>query len=238
MINLKPKARYFLFIAFSFVFCTIFGTLSHELGHWSAAKLMGFDAEMNYRSSTYDDSQRLDKLYKLYSKKIEAENANEPFLEEEQYQELKEEAEQDDFYITLGGPLQTIIFGTFGFLWLIYRRRKRHKERLNLGDYAAIFLSLFWLREVFNPIVSIGQALYLGGSQYFGGDEYVLAHLLDWPDGSIAIPLGLIGLAISYYVIYKVIPKSKRSTFIDAGLLGGILGYVLWMKVIGSYILP
>jgi hypothetical protein len=78
----------------------------------------------------------------------------------------------------------------------------------------------------------------LGGSQYFGGDEYVLAHLLDWPDGSIAIPLGLIGLAISYYVIYKVIPKSKRSTFIDAGLLGGILGYVLWMKVIGSYILP
>ncbi|MEX2379345.1 MAG: hypothetical protein WD530_01270, partial [Vicingaceae bacterium] len=82
------------------------------------------------------------------------------------------------------------------------------------------------------------QALFLSGSQYFGGDEYELAQLLGLADGFIAIPLALIGLGISHHVIYKVIPKEKRSSFIDAGLMGGILAYLLWMRVIGEHILP
>lgn len=238
MIHLKPKTKYFFFIALSFVLCTIVGTLSHEMGHWTMAKMLGYDAEINYSSARYDNDKQLDNLYYLYSQKTEAENKAMPFQQKDEYEKLKAEVDRKSFYFTLGGPIQTILFGTVGFIWLIYRRKKRAEQPLNLTDYAAIFLALFWLREVFNPVFSVAQSLWLSGSIYFGGDELKLARYLDLPDGGVAIPLAIIGAAICYYVIYHILPKDKRSTFIDAGLFGGIAGYFLWMRVLGPVLMP
>lgn len=234
----NSKSKYFLFILSGFILFTIIGTLSHELGHWTAAKMLGFDARINYKSSNYDDSERIDQLYNLYQKKIASDQSNTFFEQEEEYNALKKETERDDLIIALAGPLQTIIVGSLGFIWLIVRRNKRKNHHLNTIDYLAIFLSLFWLREVFNPILSIGQAILLNGSSYFGGDEYYIAKFLGLSDGAIALPLALIGSLLSYIVVYKIIPKPKRSTFIDAALIGGIMGYILWMKILGPILLP
>lgn len=236
--KLKPKHTYFLLIAFSFILFTIIGTITHELGHWTAAKLLGYDATINYRSANYDDSEKLNQLYQLFSEKNLAEEQSIVFNKESEYRELKKEVDRNSFYFTLGGVLQTILFGTVAFIWLIYRRKKSTNPQLSFTDYIAIFFSLFWLREIFNPLISVVQGLFLSGSIYFGGDEPKLSKYLGLPEGAVSIFLAIIGGVICYYVIYKVLPKEKRSTFIDAGLVGGILGYLLWMRLLGPIVIP
>jgi len=236
--RLKPKHKYFLFTALSFILFTIIGTITHELGHWTAAKLMGYDATINYRSTNYDDSEQLNQLYQLFSEKNLAEEQLTDFTKESEYLNLKKEVDRDSFYFTLGGVLQTILFGALAFIWLIYRRKKSTNPQLNFTDYIAIFFSLFWLREIFNPLISVVQGLFLSGSIYFGGDEPKLSKYLGLPEGTVSIFLALIGGVICYYVIYKILPKEKRSTFIDAGLVGGILGYLLWMRLLGPVVMP
>ena len=110
--KLKPKHKYFLFIVLSFILFTIIGTITHELGHWTAAKIMGYDATINYRSANYDDSEKLNQLYQLFSEKNSAEEQSTEFAKESEYLNLKKEVDRDSFYFTLGGVLQTILFGT------------------------------------------------------------------------------------------------------------------------------
>ncbi len=56
-----------------------------------------------------------------------------------------------DFISRLWGPLQSMITGTIGFLLiLIYRKQFSQKETLSIVQWFLIFISLFWLREVFN----------------------------------------------------------------------------------------
>jgi hypothetical protein len=39
-------------------------------------------------------------------------------------------------------------------------------------------------------------------------------------------------------VIFRIIPITKRLTFILSGIIGGISGFGLWMNLIGPKILP
>jgi hypothetical protein len=49
--------RLLLYLTLTFIFTTIIGTLSHECGHYIAARLMGFHARISYATTwlTYDD---------------------------------------------------------------------------------------------------------------------------------------------------------------------------------------
>jgi len=63
-------------------------------------------------------------------------------------------------------------------------------------------------------------------------------HLLQLPSGTISISLGIIGLLISLYVFYKIIPQKIRLTFFTSGIVGGLSGYVLWFYYLGPVVLP
>ena len=102
----------------------------------------------------------------------------------------------------------------------------------------AIFLSLFWLREVSNLVISIGSGIYFQNGKYFGGDEAHISKFLNLPEGLIPISFGLLGLIISCYIIFKIVPIQKRFTFILSGLIGGISGFIFWMRIIGPIVLP
>ena len=140
--------------------------------------------------------------------------------------------------ISIGGPLQTILTGILGLLILQLRKQSRKEYGLNLLDWIAVFLSLFWLREIYNLTLSISKGILIGTGRFFGGDEARISNLLELPSGVFPIIFGVLGLGVSLFVIFKVIPKDKRLTFILGGLIGGISGSLLWMNIIGPMILP
>ena len=152
--------------------------------------------------------------------------------------ELIEKYKKESLYVSMGGPLQTMITGLFGCLLLYIRRNKQIESGFNLIDWIAVFLSLFWLRELFNLISSLAYGMMLQHGKYFGGDEYRISKKLNLWEGTIPVVLGLLGLVISLIVVFKIVPFNLRFTFIISGLIGGITGLYLWMDVFGPWLLP
>lgn len=202
--------RLSLKLILAFILFIVLGTLSHEMGHWFIAEVLGMDAIINYYSihfiSIGEDRVRLLKI--------------------------------EHIAILLGGPLQTMFVGSFGFAWLwLERFRLVGLKKLNQKDWFFVFLSLFWLRELANFVMWM-ISYYRKG--YFTNrmDEVRIAIKLGLPQGSIIVVLAFISLIISLIVIFKFIPVSQRFTFVISGFVGGVLGYLLWLEWFGKYILP
>lgn len=199
-----------LFLILSFILFTAIGTVSHEMGHWIVAEVIGIDAKVNYYSTSFigqsNDRTRLLKM--------------------------------EDLAIYIGGPLQTMLVGSFGFLCLWKNRFLLYKkEKLDFKDWFFVFLSLFWLRELANFVMWMISYYNKG---YFANrmDEVRIAIKLGLPQGSIIGVLAFLSLIISLIVIFKFIPVSQRFSFIISGFVGGVLGYLLWLEWFGKYILP
>jgi len=202
-----------IILTVAFILFTVVGTLSHEYGHIIVAKKLGYNTTLHYGSMDYTS--------KLHTN------------------EIKEETLIfDSLLITMGGPLQTILTGSFGLILLLYNRKKMSMHGLKITDWFAVFLALFWLREVFNILTAIiGEIIKPNGS-YFGGDEKYISEVLNLPIGTTSITLGIVGVLIATFVVFKIVPNKLRLTFMLSGFLGGISGYYLWMKIIGPIVLP
>ena len=58
--------------------------------------------------------------------------------------------------LTAAGPLQTMISGTIGLLMLLLTRSSfAGKEQLSPWQWVLIFMTLFWLREIFNLVFEL-----------------------------------------------------------------------------------
>lgn len=121
---------------------------------------------------------------------------------------------------------------------LFVRRKTIQNKGLKLIDWLAVFLGLFWLREVFNLVHSLGSEIISPDGRWFGGDEYHISSALNLWSGTIPIILGVMGLLVSIYIVFKIVPKNLRLTLILSGLIGGISGFIIWMNIIGPKILP
>jgi hypothetical protein len=201
--------RLFLYLCLGFIAATIIGTLSHEFGHFLAARSMGFDARINYAMAWLTD-QGSDRIM----------------------------TDREDFLFILGGPLQTLLTGTTGLVLLVlFRRSFFAAERLSFSQWLVVFLSLFWLRQVANLVGWL--ACYLKTGQFrCRADEIKLSEALHLPLWFLLVVTAIIGAIISVIVIFKFIPLRQRFTFILSGLVGGIVGFALWMGVLGEIIMP
>lgn len=236
--TLYPKLA--LWIILGFIGFTIIGTLTHELGHIAFAKAQGFSTELHYGSMNYYDGPYQSELESIFDRNSKAIQADMDFPEKERWDTLTKESAKKSFWVTLGGPFQTMLTGTIGFFFL-YRRRKRIQEYgMKLLDWFLVFLTLFWLRETTNVVTGFLKAIVNGSYNPFGGysDELRLARHLGWWEGSISLPLALIAICIAVYLIFKILPKSIRFTFISAGCIGGVLGYMIWLVWLGPVIMP
>jgi uncharacterized membrane protein len=84
----------------------------------------------------------------------------------------------------------------------------------------------------------IGSEFINPNGSYFGGDEQKISMLLNLYPGTVSLILGGIGIAVTSYIVFKVIPNKLRLTFILSGLIGGVTGFILWMNIIGPKVLP
>ena len=233
---LKIYNKFLIYISLAFVLFTIVGTISHEYGHILTAKYLDYDTVLHYGSMNYLNVES-NELKELYQK-----NKNEiikklDFPDKIYYEQLNEKLKYNSLLISIGGPLQTMLTSLLGLLILFYRKSKV-QINFKLIDWLAVFLALFSLRQVSNLLISFVKELVKPNGSYFGGDEYWISKTLEVPEGTFSIILGLISLIIALYVIFKVIPKKIQYTFIVGGFLGGIVGFVFWMKLIGPTLLP
>ncbi|WP_452231538.1 hypothetical protein [Lacinutrix sp. MEBiC02595] len=234
-----------------FILFTVIGTISHEYGHIIVAKSFDYETTLHYGSMNYlpkgylkdEDVIAVRDLTKDYSN-IEYDSWPKDIKEKtEEYDNILQkrywnEKSNSGLLITVGGPLQTILTGTIGLLILIWRRKSICKNGLKVFDWLAIFLSLFWLREIFNLVASITIELISRNGTWFAGDELHISQGLNLWSGTIPLILATMGTIIAIYVVFKIIPKKIRMTFILSGFIGGIAGFIFWMNIIGPKILP
>lgn len=226
-------------VSLAFIFFTMVGALSHEYGHIAVAKYYGFPTILHYGSMNYEDNSVEMKEADLLMKKNNSAIVNQnDFPDQDQLNNLWKVIYFKELMIRIGGPFQTILTGTIGFIVLLIRRKNIQQYGMKTLDWLCVFLSLFWLREVCNLTLSVLSAILRGKQNYFGGDEKNIAMMLEIPKGSIAIPLAILGLLVSLFVIFKIIPIDKRLNFILGGLFGGVLGYILWLRILGPIVMP
>ena len=183
---------------------TVIGTLSHESGHYIAARLMGYHARINYGMTWLtDDSLTMNTA--------------------------------QEYWFIAGGPLQTMLTGSIGFL-LLYRSVRPVKQ-LNIKQWALVFCSLFWLRQLANATVLAFRIIF-NANLSTRADEVKLSRLLHWPYWSIVFITAIPAIAVLFYVILKYLPARVRACFILAGLAGGTLGYLTWLVWWGKLLLP
>ncbi len=205
----KIEIKLFLLLFTAFIIATVFGTVSHEFGHYLAAKMLGYNARINYGSTFW---------YPKYPGEVI--NAKDAFL------------------FTLGGPVQTMLTGTLGLILLmIFYKSFNSGGHLNFTQWVIIFLSLFWLRQLANLVTWIMHYISSGHFSY-RADEIRLALYLQIPFWIIMTITAMIGLIVLLLVIFKIIPSKQRLTFITAGFTGGITGYFLWLVLFGKYLMP
>lgn len=236
VIILKFRFRLFFCFAFMFALFTIIGTVSHEGGHWVVAKYFGYDAKLHYASTSYD-SEKL-REFNFIEKHKEKIQVEEKSSEKDKYLEIAESQRKEKLLIILGGPIQTLLTGTIGFLILWFKRKRIfRKYNLSSSNWISIFLAFFWSRQVFNFIASADMLLQAEKTSYVS-DEPRISQLLNLPFWSIGLVTCILGILILSWICFKIIPIRQRLTFILAGMAGSAVGWYVWMYELGPIILP
>jgi hypothetical protein len=217
------EVKFNVLVICGFIFATIVGTVSHEYGHIAVAKFLGYDTKLHYNKMSYTKSP-----YYLHQNVVDS-------LTSDEFEPLKKERVLESHWITLGGPIQTILVGVMGFVILWFRRKKRLK--FDWKDWVSVFLTFFLARQVFNFVVQI--LFYVNtGEHQLSGDEVSLAQYLEWPMYSIAFSTCLFSILLCCITVFIFMPKLYRIRFIFSGVLGCGIGYFVWMVWLGPVLLP
>ncbi len=233
--------RLFLYLVLGFVLCTIVGTVSHEAGHCAVAKYYGRNPELHYAYMIPGAPAWIDEYHKEFAKNKNKLLSREPSPEKEEFKKFAkrhtEKFKRESFYITLGGPAQTMFTGIIGFTILWYRRKKIYSRKyLNPMEWIAVFLTYFWSREVFNFLFSINATF--SAQTHFSSDEPKLSQYLQLPPWAFGLITCIIGGIILLWVTFRAIPIHQRLTFLLSGLIGSAMGWMVWLEWLGPVLLP
>jgi len=242
--SLQVKPRLFVALVFGFVLATIIGTQTHEYGHYLAGKYYGYHSRLHYASVSYGDYNNkqlavFDSLYKADEAKILAkENSPQKEYFLKYRAQLSGETKGHDFENILAGPLETMLSGSIGLLILWINRKKiRAKTALSFKNWVAVFVAFFWSRQL---AILLQKSIYTIANikSRHNGDEVNLAKHLNLNPWSIITLLGVLSAVILSWIVFYIIPKHQRFTFITAGLAGSALGVLIWFGWMGPVLLP
>lgn len=233
---LQPKLFFGLCLAF--IAACIVGTLSHEGGHIAVARYYGYSTDLHYASMHSFPPAGDSVFLNSYQSYVDAIREKRDYPGREAYEAFQQRRYRESFFITAGGPMQTMLSGCMGLLLLwLFRKRFSKAQDLKVWQWLLVLLSLFWLRQPTNMVTGTVSWLLKGRFSH-RADEVRLAEHLGWPFLSIIAGTALIGLLVFGLVFFRFIPLRQRGTFLAAGLVGGIAGYTLWMYGIGPVLLP
>lgn len=237
----------FTLLVLGFVFATIIGTVTHETGHYIPAKCVGYNPRLSYAFVAYSHATReqmmvLDSLYRADEEKILSKENSPQKTFYLKYRESISESyvkptKFQAFIITLGGPVQTMLTGTIGILLLwLYRKKLYTGGRLKVTAWFSVFLSFFWSRQVFNFLMSLPYIFKK--RTHYRSDEPKISLYLNLPHWVFGMATAVVGAVLLTWVVFYILPKQQRLTFLCAGLVGSALGWYLWMDILGPVVLP
>ena len=232
--------RLFVWLTLGFIIFTIIGTVSHESGHYLVARYFGYQAKVHYGSTSINwySPQELEFLKSVFQKYPTQIKLDQPFPERERYLKIRNSYQKTGYWITAGGPFQTMVTGTLGLIFLVLLRKKYFSgERLSFGLWFVIFITLFWLRQTANLFLVLPMSIYRGKFSAHG-DEFDLARHWHLPTWSLVTFTAVIGIVILAIVLFKFVPIKQRLTFIAAGIVGGVTGFIFWLVLFGKMIMP
>ena len=231
----KGKISFFIFMGF-FLIVPI-GTISHELGHYLPAKYLGHSPTLHYNLVSTETTSKEKKLIEIVENNKHQLDNDIRFKDENLHSKLYNELRSENRKILLGGMISTYAIGTLGLLLILYRRY-RFKHKIGITDYIGLFLSLFWLRPVFNLFYSLFNYLTGMSSYPFLGDELRASMSFNLKLGTFSILFCIIGIIVSSITTILTIPKQFFIQFLLFGTLGSISGYLMWYVIIGKIFLP
>ena len=225
---MKIKTTHLFLLSITFVVFTVVGTLSHEYGHIAVARSLGYHTTLHYASMNWYKSavvKDIDDQLKIGKRLVDVDHTK---------------PKNHVLWVAMGGPAQTMLTGLLGLFLLSKRRKTKRHRAFGFIDWFLVFLTLFWLRQVFNVIMIVAKGYLNNKPNYFvgNGDEIRISNMLGLPSYSIAVALGVIGFIICTQVVFKYVLKKDQPTFLLSGIIGGGLGYFLWMELIGPIVLP
>lgn len=235
MEEIDNKLLYRLILGF--LVASIFATIVHEYGHFFTAKYLGYEARVSYGSTSWTNPGYQDFFDGLTRDERIKIQTNEYFPGKQDYQAMVKKIGDEAFLITLGGPVLTIIIGTLGLVVAFMYRRRFTDTALSFKKWLVVFTALFWLREpvnyIFDLLITVRQ-----GSFPRRNDEAILARYLGLDSWSISFVLAVVGLLSVWIVYRRFIPDQDKTTFLLAGLVGGLGGYISWLFLFGPIFMP
>lgn len=228
------KSKLFLF-SLCFILMVPIGTLTHELGHIAVAKYYGYTVSLHYASMNYKGMERDSFMTWWNANKRHVMSDSNYLKENESYKDLGARYFKHSRHISYGGPLQTLLTGLLGLSILLLRKRHFSHNQFNGIDWMAVFMAMFLSRFVLNSVVHL---TYLALGRNSRGDEDKIANYWQIDANVFYVFILIIFTSILTYLIFKLMPKSQRMTFIISGFIGGAIGWFLWMDVVGPIVLP
>ena len=129
-----------------------------------------------------------------------------------------------DFIHASAGPLVNAALAVSGLLWLYRLRRDRRDAPPVLKDWLATTL-----------VLCAGRWTGLAPTRL--GDEKHLSQIFGVPVWVFPTVLGLFAL-FAFTLMFRLHPRGRRLfPFLAAGA-GGMIGLLLWLKLLGPFVLP
>lgn len=245
------KLSAFLLVFFIAMVAYVTVVVSHESGHYVAAKSMGYAHARIHSTHTDTGANPVIEEYKtILNRNRQALKTDEPFPEKDRLLQLNARVNKmadsvkannynigkGALFIYAGGPLVTILIGIAGILILFFKSAKlRYDTQPVVWQWVIVFAFLTWIKPVYELAGGLIFQLAKGHADILT-DEYKISSLL----GIYPWTINIIEALISVFVLKKIfsfIPPDQKGNILVGGVSGGIAGYI-FMHFVGPVILP
>ena len=219
------KLKFSLTIFFVFVLVTLSGAVMHEIVRSCTSKLLGNTYQKFYYGELHFGNERMKTNRPVLSEgDWILRKAGKPYPGQDKINIYKKWWIRNQALIELSAKV--FIFSmSFAGLIILFIRRKKRAMKFEIIDWIGVILTLFILKQVL-----LSSVFIIRGAKFC---EYgMFTRYFKLPFWGTEWMFLIIGLLISSYVVFKIVPGEKRNQFLIGGFFGGLSGIALWFFVI------
>ena len=138
------------------------------------------------------------------------------------------------FYITLGGVIIIDVISLIALSMLVIFKTKLHR----VVYWVLVFLAMLIYRHILLTLIGVSISAIQQTNLRYGSDEAEIASFLSVDNSVIGVPFLIIALISCHILFYQVLEPSIRKLFFWAMVVGGVLGYILWLFLLGPILMP
>jgi hypothetical protein len=212
------KLKFGVIIFLVFIPIVYVGMASHELVRNTQAQSLGYHIHSSLAGFLFFSNDtiivKLDSIARVYPDFKQGK-------ETETFKTCRNQNEKNMAFIQLSGLVFSIGISLFGLV-LLLKRRKKNNTSFAFVDWVGVVLSLFVVREVLVSFIWI-----MCGSVFC--DFAALYQYFNVPVFPFIWGVFIYGLLVVLIVLLKFVPRNRILPLFIGGVLGGLIGGVLWM---------